>query len=233
MKKHLLIVLLSNFFFAQNTKITYNFETNFSENQMKDENIGFYIKGAQEGAKNLKLELIYNDSVSIFQPIESLSINEETDMAKTFCKCEKKIFQKEDSQFYQNSEMFFQKNKYIIKEPIKDDWKITNESIKINDITCYKAEIIEYISLPNNSKKEKKIIAWFAPELPSKFGPGGFGNLPGTILILQNGDVIFKAIEIKKNDKTLLKMDLKGVEVSVEKYNEEVEKSLQGKEIID
>lgn len=233
MKKILLILLFSNLFFAQNTKITYSFETNFSENQMKDENIGFYLKGAQEGAKNLRLELIYNDKISSFQPIESLSINEETDMAKTFCKCEKTIFQKEDSQYYQNSELFFQKNKYIIKEPVKNDWKITNESIKINGITCYKAEIIEFITLPNNSKKEKKIIAWFAPELPSKYGPGGFGNLPGTILILQNGDVVFKAIEIKKNDKTVLEMNLKGAEISVEKYNEEVEKSLQGKGIID
>jgi len=233
MKKILSILIFSNLIFAQNTKITYSFETNFSENQMKDENIGFYLKGAQEGAKNLRLELIYNDKISSFQPIESLSINEETDMAKTFCKCEKTIFQKEDSQYYQNSELFFQKNKYIIKEPLKNDWNITNESIKINGFTCYKAEIIEFITLPNNSKKEKKIIAWFAPELPSKYGPGGFGNLPGTILILQNGDVVFKAIEIKKNDKTVLEMNLKGAEISVEKYNEEVEKSLQGKGIID
>ena len=52
MKKFLSILLISNLFFAQNTKITYSFETNFSENQMKDENIGFYLKGAQDEVKN-------------------------------------------------------------------------------------------------------------------------------------------------------------------------------------
>src|SRR5690606_35543538 len=63
------------------------------------------------------------------------------------------------------------------------DWKITNETKKIDNYLCYKAtaEVKEF-----NYIKNKEIIyrpyVWFTKDIPLPFGPKGLDGLPGLVL---------------------------------------------------
>lgn len=54
-------------------------------------------------------------------------------------------------------------------------WHLTGESKNIGNYLCYKAV---------TNLKKTEITAWFTPNIPLRFGPAGFGNLPGLILEL-------------------------------------------------
>jgi GLPGLI family protein len=67
-------------------------------------------------------------------------------------------------------------SRIILKTSYDDyNWTLTGESKKIDKYLCYKAIL---------SQENKKITAWFSPDIPFRFGPAGYGNLPGLILEL-------------------------------------------------
>ncbi|WP_179349971.1 GLPGLI family protein [Winogradskyella pacifica] len=68
--------------------------------------------------------------------------------------------------------------KRVIQKP--KEWTITEESKVIDGYTCYAATI--------DKRNDKKVKAWFTPEIPVKHGPRGFNGLPG--LIMEIEDVI-------------------------------------------
>ncbi|REE08402.1 GLPGLI family protein [Winogradskyella pacifica] len=68
--------------------------------------------------------------------------------------------------------------KRVIQKP--KEWTITEESKVIDGYTCYAATI--------DKRSDKKVKAWFTPEIPVKHGPRGFNGLPG--LIMEIEDVI-------------------------------------------
>lgn len=88
-----------------------------------------------------------------------------------------------DGLYYTNTadnEILHQMEAYgsrIILKTNYDDysWTLTGESKKIDKYLCYKAIL---------SQENKKITAWFSPDIPFRFGPAGYGNLPGLILEL-------------------------------------------------
>jgi len=76
--------------------------------------------------------------------------------------------------------------KIIVKGDIRpDNWKISNETKTIKGYKVVKAT--GYLQSSAN-RKNKKVTAWFAPNIPVKLGPVSFGNLPGLILELWIGD---------------------------------------------
>jgi GLPGLI family protein len=53
------------------------------------------------------------------------------------------------------------------------DWNLFDDTLTKQGYLCRRATCI---------KNNQLIIAWYAPALPCKFGPDGFGGLPGLIL---------------------------------------------------
>lgn len=66
--------------------------------------------------------------------------------------------------------------KRIIQKP--KAWTITEESKVIDGYTCYLATI--------DKLGDKKVKAWFTPEIPVKHGPRGFNGLPGLIMEIED-----------------------------------------------
>ena len=105
------------------------------------------------------------------------------------------------------------------------EWKLLDETRKIGDYTCQKAELIipvsdkekkeyeEYLKkqetkislFPLKEPQEKKITAWYAPDIPVSLGPLNYWGLPGLILELSDGETIVLCSKIvlsnKSNDK--------------------------------
>lgn len=70
------------------------------------------------------------------------------------------------------------------------EWTLTQESKTINGYTAFKA-----------TRAKNKVIAWYTPQIPINFGPKGEYGLPGLILELEIGNIIFKASKITLNPK--------------------------------
>ncbi|MEX0290166.1 MAG: GLPGLI family protein [Flavobacteriaceae bacterium] len=58
-------------------------------------------------------------------------------------------------------------------------WELTSDSKKIQSFHCLKAKL---------NHGGQNLIAWFAPEIPTSFGPLHFGNLAGLILEMYSED---------------------------------------------
>ncbi|WP_458629312.1 GLPGLI family protein [Winogradskyella sp. PC D3.3] len=64
---------------------------------------------------------------------------------------------------------------------------MTEESKVINGYTCYLATI--------DKLNDKKVKAWYTPDIPVKHGPRGFNGLSG--LIMEIEDVILQWTVVK------------------------------------
>src|SRR6218665_698056 len=61
----------------------------------------------------------------------------------------------------------------VIDDNLKYNWKITSETKKIQNYTCYKA---------TTSFRGNNFEAWFTPDIPLNIGPWKWYGLPGLIL---------------------------------------------------
>lgn len=86
---------------------------------------------------------------------------------------------------------------FIIKSNHTKIWKLINETKQIGGFTCYKAVLL------TDKKETTKLntVAWYSPENPMRFGPKGYGDLPGLILELKIGAIIYSAVKIQINPK--------------------------------
>ncbi|TXD67464.1 GLPGLI family protein [Polaribacter glomeratus] len=89
------------------------------------------------------------------------------------------------------------------------EWQLTQETKTINGYKSYKA-----------TRSNGKVIAWYTPSIPLGFGPKGEYGLPGLILELEIGNVIFNASKIVLNPKEVIKIEEPkgGKRVSKEEY---------------
>lgn len=103
-------------------------------------------------------------------------------------------------------ECFIFDNKYL-------EWELTQETKTINGYLTYKA-----------TRDNGNVIAWYAPSIPIGFGPKGEYGLPGLILELEIGKIIFKATKIilNPNEKVVIKEPKGGKRVSYEEYAKEM-----------
>lgn len=105
------------------------------------------------------------------------------------------------------------------------EWQLTQETRTINGYLTYKA-----------TRSKGKVIAWYTPEIPISFGPKGEYGLPGLILELEVGKIIFKVTKIVLNPKEEIKVEepTGGKRVSFEEYKKIMKKakeSVFGKEV--
>lgn len=149
----------------------------------------------------LQFELKFNQNSSVFEVIDNKLSNHQNSKYLSSSAKAKGVFYKDSIESlllsFKDDEEF---GKLIIQVDNNVNWNIANVSKIISGYTCYMAtsEIWFY---NENFRSPTKIEAWFCPEIPALFGPKCFGGLPGLILELKNGDVVFSAAEIRLNPK--------------------------------
>ncbi|WP_157941291.1 MULTISPECIES: GLPGLI family protein [Arenibacter] len=105
----------------------------------------------------------------------------------------------------------------------KVNWKLTQETKKIGDYTCYKAIADEDSQNIPQMKLIGPVVAWYAPEIPTPFGIQNFSGLPGLTLELitdyEDGKVFYIATKIELNPEEEIKIKKpKGKNVSEQDY---------------
>jgi GLPGLI family protein len=132
---------------------------------------------------------------------------------------------------------------FLIVEPlVKPEWKLVDETKKIGDYNCFKAELILPVTekqlkayeefLKNEEKKpalfkmekpeDKVVTAWYTPEIPVNFGPDNYWGLPGLILEVNDGVDILLCSKVVMNpkDKAKIKVPNTGEKVTQKKFDE-------------
>lgn len=218
-----LIVFLS---FPQNTgKIEYGL---YIELNQESEDFFKELKGAEgismdEGTKKLSFVLEFINANSKFYIVESIKTKDlDAKMAISWSGYDNITYLNttEKTIYYNNKKsMLFSKNEFVIEKNIFDSWELKNEKKEIQGFICYKA--VGFIIDKLNNDKKTDITAWYCPELPFSFGPNGYGGLPGLILELQVGDVLFGATKISLNEKIedIDSTKLKGKKITAEEYS--------------
>ncbi len=115
---------------------------------------------------------------------------------------------------------------FLIKDELPAfDWIITEETKQIGHYTCQKAIYKKVEDTNHFSPDMKEIVvkkdtitieAWFTPEVPISNGPLNFWGLPGLIMELNTGNMIYLCSKILLNptDEIKIERPKKGKEIS-------------------
>ena len=149
----------------------------------------------------LEYELIYNDTRSIYKPVDKLYEGDsdgEYQIAQMLAGYYffKDIVTKEKMEQSEIGSSKF----YVIKEFEEYKWEISSETKIIDGYTCYKATSYkeDYSELRGRVNKFFPTV-WFAPSIPAPFGPYGLDGLPGLVLEgTFNGRIYFYATHINR-----------------------------------
>ena len=128
---------------------------------------------------------------------------------------------------------------FLVTENLENaKWKMSGESKKIGQYTCYKATYTKQVEEKvfsfgswnqtngtNQPKKPKKmrdveVVAWFTPEIPVSSGPSWYQGLPGLILEINDNDTTILCTKIVMNpkEKTKIKRPKKGKVISSQDF---------------
>ena len=107
----------------------------------------------------------------------------------------------------------------ISKKPVK--WNLTHEKQYIGKYLCFKATA-EIKGENRNGFFTKKIIAWYAIDIPLSFGPKYYSGLPGLIIKLQEGRRTYNLtkIDLDETENIIVKKPKEGKKVSSEEYHQ-------------
>ena len=165
-------------------KVTYNATLLKSQNQLNLDTIKSSIRAKKMlsdllyNKNTLEYTLKFNENKSIFEKKKQLEIKKNILLEVRLGK----------GSFYYDREfndLIYRRETYgetfLISYP-ETEWKVTNETKKINGYLCGKA--ITTIVENSRVKRTSTIIAWFAFDLPYNFGPNQFIGLPGLVLEL-------------------------------------------------
>lgn len=203
MKNKIIVILLfSNLLFSQQqytakytvvaTKGTIE-DISFLEDDTKElrTTILSLFKDADKTLKILEYQLLVNNNNSLFSLI--------TKSTPEFKLNQIAISSAEKDILYCNQSTTFRQTNFsgeniIITSSFAKNWTLLNEYKIIDGYKCFKATCEvpwrALLSL-NDNKPNYTITAWYCPKIASKFGPKGYGGLPGLILELQDNKVTF------------------------------------------
>ena len=103
--------------------ITYNFKILEDEKFIKNEVIGEFFLQAIEGAKHLKFELTFNDSISEFKLLNNMSLDgQNLEMAIINSRTKKEIYIFKNKIYHNNSNGLFKENEFLIIDPLNQNW---------------------------------------------------------------------------------------------------------------
>ncbi len=137
---------------------------------------------------------------------------------------------------YAESRDIFGKVFLVQDSLIQWDWNLEKESKKIGDYTCYRATTTKKSKPKTSIKgeaqkeiKERKIEAWYTPEIPISQGPGEYWGLPGFILEVEDEKlhIICSKITIDKEERKIIEAPTKGKKVDRQTFKEIYEEKVQ------
>jgi GLPGLI family protein len=179
--------------------------------------------------------LVFNDSTSVFYLEKKLySDNGAANMVSANTAYFGRIKQQTNNYITEELEEDF--GKYLVIRPYQK-WVLHDETKMIGDYLCFKATTFFTTTNPKGKIFRRDFTAWYRPQLPYKYGPAGYGNLPGLIMQLQGEKATYgvKKIEFyneepKKNEMPKLKRKKLITEVDFEKLAAKDEKRWQKQE---
>ena len=223
-----LCIVLMNVSNAQTSgEITYQ-ETMKLEIEIDDAPSGVDLAGMLPTSRSVTKKLTFNKNESVY--VDSGDAPEDTEISSDDGSIQIILATDDvENQLYTDHQndvsldkQGFMGRAFIIDKPVsKIKWKITTEKVKYLDYECMKATMID--------DEGVETVAWFAPAIPVKAGPAGYGQLPGAILMLSKGD---KELEIKATKIDLKEVDKiekpdDGKKVTQEEYEKIVEEKMK------
>lgn len=184
----LLFIFLFNLGFSQITsgKITYERKTNLLK-KFKDERMKRWINESNKIMID-NFELYFNDTLTVFIPIEDPTKNGMMAMATN----KNSVVQNLDKKTRISVLSIWGEKAYVKDSLINRQWKITENKRKISGYQCRKA-----IFQLNDSTR---FYAWYSEEIIPSIGPETFQGLPGAILGLatEDGGVVYFAKKVEQ-----------------------------------
>ena len=170
-------------------KISYERKTNLYK-KIKEDWVKEWIK-ERDKIKVDSFELIFNDTLSFFRPVES-----ELKEFYSWATEKNKVYQNFKTGSRYTIKNIWGEEVHVLDTLYKRKWKITDSKRTICRFTCRKA-----VWCVNDSTR---IYAWFCNEIIPSVGPESFFGLPGAILGLasEDGGVIYfaRSFESMKQD---------------------------------
>ncbi len=171
--------------------------------------------------------LLFNGVESLYEkdPDIKIEVNENENTPRMF----RRMRERSNKTTYKNIEKvtvveslnLFGKDFLIIDTIENFKWKVSaSEQKVIAGYTCMKASYKDSIS---------NIVVFFTPQIPKKFGPDKYGNLPGIVLEVQSAQTHIIATEVKL-EAPEIKMPTKGDKMTkkdFEKLREEKTKEMR------
>lgn len=153
---------------------------------------------AMSNAPNLCFGLLINASGSKFYDVQEANAIKDfngPDATLVFADYSGISYQFENAIY---SQSFSLGKGIILKEELKKNWELHNETKIIDGYLCYKATNIDRVE--NGTKVfNHPVTAWYCPKLPYAYGPNGYSNLPGLILELHVRNVVYGVKKIDLN----------------------------------
>ena len=222
----ILLLLTSSLAFSQKAKVTYVASTsNFVEDLKNKKNSkGIQVK---TNSSDVEYKLYINKNKSYYKKEESLEADNSF-INRTLVFGGRGIYYynlKTNENLHEKENKLLDRDLLIKYEKIK--WNLTKETMKIGKYKCLKATTF-VLRKYGDSYKQKKIIAWYTPDIPLNFGPKNYNGLPGLILSLQEGDKLqltAKLIELKPKEEIVIPEPSEDLEkITFKDYEKEISK---------
>ena len=201
---------------------------------------------AMKSATEKQYTLLFNKSECLYEEQEKLekpeaSANGGFSISVSFSGEGKKYLNLKDKICIEEADIFGKE--FLIVEPLeKPDWKLLNETKKIGDYNCFKAELIVQVTEKQKEEykeflkkeetkpslfkveepKDKVIIAWYTPEIPVSFGPKNYWGLPGLILEINEEEsiILCSKVTLGNKERSKIKVPNTGDKVTQKKFDE-------------
>ena len=223
-----LCFLAANEIIAQKSGVITYQETMKLKIEIDDAPAGVDLSGMLPTNRSVAMQLIFDDTESIYinggEAAEDQEISSDDGSIQIIIAesdIERKLYTDHENNISLDQQGFMGRA-FIINKPVsKIKWKITPEKVKYLDYECIKAT--------TTNEEGDEIVAWFAPSIPVKAGPAGYGQLPGAILMLSKGDkdLEIKASSVEMKEVDEIKEPNEGKKVSEEEFNKIVEEKMK------
>ncbi len=146
-------------------------------------------------ASEFDFSLVFNDSISIFYLEDKLySDNSAASFAIIDTGYFGRIKQQANNYITENLQEDF--GRFLVSRPYQN-WELHDETKRIGDYLCFKATTFHTTTNPKGKVFKHNFTAWYTPQLPYKYGPAGYGDLPGLIIELQGERVTYGVRKIE------------------------------------
>lgn len=196
-------------------KVSYAVQLHLDKNQeiykLYEKHFPGLVARAEAIDSEVDYALVFNDSISVFY-VENIffSDNRAASVVIRNSKYYGRIKQQTNNYITEELEEDF--GRFLVSRPYQD-WVLHDESKMIGDYVCFKATTFHTVTTPQGKIFKYDFTTWYTPQLPYKFGPVGYGNLPGLIIELKGASFTYSVknmefydgLENKKNEIPTLK----------------------------